>query len=307
MKQILTIADKEFRSAFRNRMFLIITALFILLSIASVYIGSSTKNAEMAAYNNVLKLLKSQGALNFPASPAIYPLAILRNIITYISMIGSVLVIFLGFDSFSGERDNGTARLILTRPVYRDQLFIGKLLGSAAVVALLLLATLVTNIVLFTAVAGIFPTGAELCRLVMFILTAFLYLLTVLTITFFVSIRSKDRTFGFLTMMVIWLFMSFVIPQLAQTQRDFAMSLNSTGQAVTTVATDTAASRAIEIFSPSVQFENTGKNLLQAVDSTADLSPSAVMAVQWPALLLVLVPGIIFFILSYMAVQKEEL
>ncbi len=84
MNPVLTIADKEFRTAFKDKVFLLITALFIVLSIASVYIGSTTKNAEMTAYNNVIDFLKSQGSSNLPASPDIYPLAILKNIITYV-------------------------------------------------------------------------------------------------------------------------------------------------------------------------------------------------------------------------------
>jgi hypothetical protein len=85
-------------------------------------------------------------------------------------------------------------------------------------------------------------------------------MMVILTITLFVSIKTSDRAFGFLTMMIIWLFISFVIPQLAETQRNFAMSLNTTSQAVTTVATDTVASRIIEYFSPAAQFESIGEN-----------------------------------------------
>jgi ABC-2 type transport system permease protein len=304
---VLTIADKEFRTAFKDKVFLLITALFIVLSIASVYIGSTTKNAEMTAYNNVIDLLKAQGSSTFPASPDIYPLAILKNIITYVSMIGSVLAIFLGFDAFSGERENGTVKLILTRPVYRDQLITGKLIGGGMVIGLLLIVTLIVNILLFTVVSGIFPNANEIGRLVAFILTAFAYMMVILTITLFVSIKTSDRAFGFLTMMIIWLFISFVIPQLAETQRNFAMSLNTTSQAVTTVATDTVASRIIEYFSPAAQFESIGENLLQTVSDTADISVWRVIFKQAVSVVCMLVPGIVFLLASYRAIQKEEL
>jgi ABC-2 type transport system permease protein len=307
MNQVLTIADKEFRTAFKDKVFLLITALFIVLSIASVYIGSSTKNAELTAYSNVMDLLKAQGASNFPDSPAIYPLAILKNIITYVSMIGSVLAIFLGFDSFSGERENGTMKLILTRPIYRDQLITGKLVGGGAVIGLLLIATLIVNILLFTAVSGLFPNANEIGRLVAFIFAAFAYMMVILTITMFVSIKTSDRTFGFLTMMIIWIFIGFVIPQLAETQRNFAMSLNSTSQTVTTVATDTVTSKFIEYFSPAAQFESIGENLLQTVSDTADIRVLSVIIKKAVSAFCLLVPGIVFLLASYRTVQKEEL
>lgn len=307
MNPVITIANKEFRAAFKDRVFLLITALFIVLSIASVYIGSSTKNAEMNAYYNVIDLLKAQGSSNLPASPDIYPLAILKNIITYVSMIGSVLAIFLGFDAFSAERENGTVKLILTRPVYRDQLITGKLVGGGMVIGLLLIVTLIVNILLFTVVSGIFPNANEIGRLIAFIFAAFAYMMVILTITLFVSIKTSDRTFGFLTMMIIWLFISFVIPQIAETQRNFAMSLNSMSQTVTTVATDTLTSRIIEYFSPAAQFESIGENLLQTVSDTAGISVLSVIIKQAVAAVCMLTPGIVFLFASFRAVQKEEL
>ena len=47
MNTAYIIARKEIRAAFRNRIFLLITLLFLGLSILSVYIGSTTKKAEM--------------------------------------------------------------------------------------------------------------------------------------------------------------------------------------------------------------------------------------------------------------------
>ena len=52
MHPSLIIARKEFRAAFRNRLFLTITLLFLGLAMLSVYIGSSTKRAEMRIYTD---------------------------------------------------------------------------------------------------------------------------------------------------------------------------------------------------------------------------------------------------------------
>ncbi len=307
MKKVLIIATKEFKTAFKDKIFLIITALFIILSIISVYIGSSTKNAEMIAYNNVINLLKSQGATTFPPSPDIFPLVILSNIITYVSMIGAVLAIFFGFDAFSGERENGTLKLILSRPIYRDQLITGKLLGGGMAIGSLLIITFVINIVLFSIVSGIFPNINEIGRLFVFIMTAFIYMMTFLIITIFVSMKTRDRAFGFLTMMIVWVFISFVIPQFAQTQRDFAFALNSAGQTVTNIPTDTMISRIIDVFSPAVQFSHIGNDLLQVSSSTASLSAFDVIAKNMYSYFFMILPAFILFIASYVLVRKEDI
>ena len=228
MKQVWIIAQKEFRSAFRDKIFVVITLLFLVLSIVSVYIGSSTKNAELKAYSDIVELLKSQGSKAFPPEPQIYPLAILQNIIKYVSIVGAVLAIFLGFDTVSGEKENGTMKLLLSRPLYRDQLISGKLLGGALVIGLLLIVTLLFNTFLFSWVSGLLPGLGEISRLFTFMMLAFFYMMSFYIATIFVSIKTSDRSFGFLVMLILWVGVSFVIPQLAESQKSYAYALNST-------------------------------------------------------------------------------
>ncbi len=306
MNPIRIIAGKEFKTAFKDKIFIVITVLFLVLSIVSVYIGSSTKNAEMKAYQDIVGILKSQGNTNLPVSPDIYPLSILRNIITYVSMVGAVLAIFLGFDAFSGERENGTIKLLLTKPLYRDQIVTGKLLGAACVIGSLLGITLIVNIVLFGAVSGLIPDIGEISRLAAFMIIAFLYMMSFYIAALFVSIKTTNRAFGFMAMMIVWIFISFVIPQLADTQRNFAYAMNATAQTVTQIPSDTTISKAVELFSPAVQFTNIGKNLLQVIPETADMNLSSLLLRQILPLIYMMAPGAVLLMASYRAVQKED-
>lgn len=305
MNGILCLAKKEFKAAFRDKVFFVIVLLFLLMSVASVYIGTTTRNAEMQAYENIVTVIKAQGG-NLPAAPEIYPLAVLRNIIEYITMIGAVLAIFLGFDAFSGERENGTLRLLLTRPIYRDQLVTGKLLGAGMIIGALLSVTLIFNITLFSVITGMTPSLSEILRLVAFIAIAFVYMMVFYIGTLFISIKTRDRTFGFLTMMVVWIFVSFVIPQLADTQRNFAYALNNVAGTVSQIPSDTVISKAIELFSPAVQFKHIGSDLLQVVSETATINVLQIIAKDFFALIYILIPGIALIALSYTSVQKEN-
>ena len=305
MQQIWTIAKKEFKTAFKDKVFIIITLLFLVMSIVSVYIGSSTKNAEMKAYSDIVELLKSQGSQAFPPKPELYPLAILRNIIRYVSIVGAVLAIFLGFDTFSGEKENGTMKLLLSRPLYRDQLITGKLLGGGLVIGLLLIVTLFFNTILFSLVSGLSPGFAEISRLFTFISVAFCYMMSFYIATMFVSIKTSDRTFGFLVMLILWVTVSFVIPQLAESQRTYAYAMNATAQTVTQVPADTVLSKTIEIFSPTVHFQNIGNDLLQAVSETANSSVGYILQKRLLILLYMLAPGIMLLLGSYRAFIKE--
>ena len=87
MKRTLIIAGHHINTAFRDNVFVIITGLFLALSILSVFIGASTKNAEMQAYQDIMVLLQAQGAATLPEAPVIMPLSILKNIIEYIVLL----------------------------------------------------------------------------------------------------------------------------------------------------------------------------------------------------------------------------
>ncbi len=306
MNGIRTLAGKEVRAAFRDNIFLIITGLFVVLSSISVYIGSSTKNAELQAYQDIVQLLKAQGATSFPSPPEIFPLSVLRNIISYVSMIGAVVAIFLGFETFSGERSNGMLKLIAVRPVYRDQIVTGKLLGGGAVIGLLLGIILIFNLALFVMVSGLTPNINEMIRLLLFFLLAFAYMMAFYIATLYVSIKTNDSGFGFMLMMIIWITISFVLPQLADSQRNFAYALNSTAQTVMQVPSDTVVSKTIELFSPAAQFQNIGKDLLQVVPETANVGIVGIMQKQIGAMIEILLPGLTLLLLSFKAVQREE-
>jgi len=306
MNGIMILAQKEVKTAFRDHIFLLITGLFVLLSIISVYIGSSTKNAELQAYHDIVQLLKSQGTTNLPSPPVIYPLSVLSNIISYVSMIGSVVAIFLGFETFSGERNNGTMKLIAARPVYRDQIVSGKLLGGGMVIGGLLGIILIFNLALFVLVSGMTPDTNEILRLFSFFIIAFVYMMVFYATTMYVSLMTDDSAFGFMLMMIIWLTISFVLPQLADSQRSFAYALSSTSQTVTQVPSDTVVSKMIELFSPAAQFQNIGKDLLQVIPETADIGIGGLLLKQIGGLVEILIPGLTVLLLSYKAAQKEE-
>jgi ABC-2 type transport system permease protein len=307
MRQILIVATKEFKEAFRDKVFLLITVLFLLLSLVSVYIGLSTKHAELKAYYDILGVLKAQGSNAFPVKPQIYPLATLRNIISYISMIGAVLSIFLGFDTFSSERENGTLRLLLSRPVYRDQLLSGKLLGGSMVIGLLIFISFLFNLILFVITSGISSTVVEIGRLAVFMILGFIYMLMFYIVTVYMSIRTRDRAFGFMIMLILWITISFVIPQLAESQKSFAYALNSSAQTVTNLPMDTTISKTIEIFSPTVHFQSIGGDLLQTTQDAGKLGIFDILKKNIFPLIYMLTPGIIVTFAVYRSILKEEI
>jgi ABC-2 type transport system permease protein len=306
MDKIMIIAGKEFREAWKNKVFIIISALFLVFSILSVYIGSSTKHAEMQAYLQTIELLKSQGTTVFPAKPVIFPMAILQNNIVYVTMVGALMAIFLGFDAMTKEKEFGNLKLLLSRPVFRDQLLTGKILGGGYVLGALQLCILVFEIILLALVGKFAPGISEILRLVIFTLVSFIYLMLFYMVSLLGSILMETGETVFLAGVTFWIAVSFVIPQLAATQRLFAYNTNLTAQSIVQVPQDTVTSQIIEIFSPTVHFEHIGKNLLQVMPETAQTAISSVLNGLMSDMALLLIPLIIVLCCSYWSMLRCE-
>ncbi|MEN3003984.1 hypothetical protein [Dehalobacterium formicoaceticum] len=107
-------------------------------------------------------------------------------------------------------------------------------------------------------------------------------------------------------MMIIWVTISFLLPQLADSQRSFAYALNATAQTVAQVPSDTVVSKMIELFSPAAQFRSIGKDLLQVIPETSNIGLVELLLKQTGAIIEILIPGLAMLLLSYKAAQKEE-
>ncbi len=306
MNTIRIIAGKEFLSAFRNRLFLTITALFLVLSVLSVYIGSTTKRAEMRIYEERVATLTAQGATTLPAAPEIHTLTILSNLTEYVAIVGAILAVILGYNTLIEEKASGGLRLILTRPVYRDELLTGKLLGNAAVIALLLGLTLLFNLILLVVIGGIFPSPGEVLRLVVLLGLAFVYMSIFLILAMMLSIPAKSAASVFLISLVFWMLVSFVIPQMAETQMSNSTVINSISGTTNQIPQETLTSRAINFLSPTWHLRQIGDELLQVAPGSATLDGRTLARDSLAALFILLVPCVVAGAVSYAIFLRSE-
>jgi ABC-2 type transport system permease protein len=306
MKAVVTIAHKEVRAAFRNRMFVTIMALFLALSALSVYIGSSTKRAEMRLYDETVKTLTSQGVTALPSVPEIHTLTILGNLTEYIVIVGAILAVILGYDTLTKEKGSGGLALILSRPVYRDALLSGKLLGNMSIIAALLIGAFVFSLVLLVIVGGLLPTVGDVVRLLTVVMLAFFYMLIFFTFSMLLSIHMRNSASVFLVSLVLWMTVSFVIPEMAQTQMANSAVVNSVSGVANEIPQDTAVSRTIDFFSPAWHLRTIGGELLEVAPGSADLSTCAVAADSLKTLLALLAPCVAFGAVAYATFLRSE-
>ena len=306
MSAVWTIARKEIRTALRNSMFVTITVLFLGLSVLSAYIGSTTKHAEMRIYNETIARLTSQGVTQMPPVPDIHTLTMLGNLTEYVAIVGAILAVMLGYNTLTQERESGGLQLILSRPVFRDQLITGKMLGNGLVIGLLLGIVFVFNVVLLRVVGQAPPAPLEVARMALFIVLAFVYMMVFLIASMLLSINMKSSASVFLVSLVFWMTSAFVLPQMAQTLMANSTVVNSISGATNQIPQDTALSRTIDMLSPTWHLRSVGGKLLETVPGSAALSLGALRTEFLKGLFALLVPCIVLGTLAYITFLRSE-
>lgn len=306
MSAATVIARKEVRAAFRNRMFVTITVLFLGLSLLAAYIGSTTKHAEMRIYNETVAKLTAQGISQFPPAPEIHTLTMLGNLSEYVAIIGAILAIMLGYSSLAEERASGGLQLILSRPVFRDQLITGKLLGGVSVIGLLLSVVFVFNVGLLVVVGHALPTGGEVARIALFILAAFAYMCLFLVLSMLLSVNMRGAAGVFLVSIVLWMASAFVLPQMAETLKTNSTVVNSISGATNQIPQDTVASKAIDFLSPTYHLRSVGGTLLEVTPGAAALSNAALSLDYLKEIAVLLLPALLLGALAYATFLRDE-
>lgn len=130
MKNIWILSRMTFREAVRRRIVmtgLVLGLVFLLvfnIGFNLVYVNSM-KNAEPGLENALNRIMQSEG-LNALALAGLYA-------VTFLSAAMGAL---LGADTLSGEISSGTIQTVVTKPIRRSDVVLGKWLGFAILLAL---------------------------------------------------------------------------------------------------------------------------------------------------------------------------
>ncbi|MEZ5079373.1 MAG: ABC transporter permease subunit [Thermoleophilia bacterium] len=215
-RTVLTLAGHEYRAAVRSRILIVLILSMVVIAAGSITIASYDFRAQLADYNAYVAQATAAGVTSI-APPQLFPLQLLRGVIEYVEIIGAVLAIGLGYLSVARERTGHTLGLILSRPVRSSEIFLGRLLGAAALIASILVVTAVVSVVLIGTVGGQWLSATELVRLAITFGVGVIYMLVFSALGSWLSGRSKALVNGLVVALALWLSVVLIIPQIGDT------------------------------------------------------------------------------------------
>ncbi|MCE3607920.1 ABC transporter permease [Massilia sp. P8910] len=178
--QVRVIAAKEFRDRIRNRWVVAVAVIFALFALAIAYFGAS-----------------QQGEVGFRSIDV--TVASLVSLVIYLV---PLIALILGYDAIVGERERGSLELMLSMPITRFEILLGKYCGLAAALAM-------STVLGFG--AGLLPLAAELTvrdgyHYAGFVGSAILMGMAFLSISMLVSVLALDRVRASGVAIGLWFF-----------------------------------------------------------------------------------------------------
>jgi Cu-processing system permease protein len=184
LRQAGLIAAKEFRDRIRNRWVVAVAVVFTAFALIIAYFGAA-----------------QQGVVGFRGIEV--TIASLVSLVIYLV---PLIALILGFDAIVGERERGSLDLLLSMPITRLELLLGKFLGLSAA----LTCSIVAGFGLVGALLGPRLTLATWYDYGGFMLSAVLLGMAFLSLAVMLSVIAKDRTRASGGAIALWFFFVLV-------------------------------------------------------------------------------------------------
>ncbi|KPU62449.1 hypothetical protein EP1X_08865 [Thermococcus sp. EP1] len=187
----INIAMKDFEISIRTKRFQIIVLLFVITSLGMIY---SSKKLGISA-----NLYKTPFQMLFLSS--------FSNAFNYLISLSGILI---GATTINAELERGTLKLIVSKPVYRDKVLLGKLLGGLLTLSVTL-SLFYALTVAFALLLGVPITVSDLMRFLVTLPFSLLYGLVFLSLGLLISVFIRKSKNAIILAIFTFLFFGFLL------------------------------------------------------------------------------------------------
>ncbi|QYJ82787.1 ABC transporter permease [Shewanella aegiceratis] len=182
LQLIRVIATKEMKDSVRNRWVMVVFAIFWLLALCMTFAGSAVS-----------------GTLSLPSLSSV--VASLTTISVFIIPLAAIL---LSYDAFVGEEEAGTLQLLLTYPVSKSQILVGKLLAHGGVTFTAIASSYASSAAMLILFGRGEPWGEILSSFALLITSSCLLAVIFILISYLVSLKSAEKARAVGSLLALW-------------------------------------------------------------------------------------------------------
>jgi len=302
--------QKELADHLRSKRFIIILILVAITGLSSIYAAASGIRSAVSEQGNTFVFLKlfTTGGSSLP------------SFVSFMSFLGPLVGLSLGFDAINGEINRGSLSRLLAQPIPRDTVVNGKFLAGLTIIALMVISLGVALGALGIIMLGVIPTLEEILRLSVFFLLTILYMSLWLALSQLSSLVFRQTATSALACIAIWLFFSVFVGLLAGIIADALYPVNSSSTIdlalkksnaelmLNRVSPSTLYSECtVSLLNPGVRTLGliTQEQLIGAIPGVLPFSQSLLLI--WPHLVSLIALNMICFAISYIYFMRQEI
>jgi ABC-2 type transport system permease protein len=244
---------------------------------------------------------------------------------SFVSILGfliPLMAIGLAFDAINGEHSRRTLSRILSQPIYRDALLLGKFLAGLATLAISLTSLWLLVMGSGLLLLGVPPSGEEVGRSLVFLAIALVYAGVWLAAALLFSIVFRSPATAALVALGLWLLLAVLWPLLAPAVAQIVAPPDPAAILLGRPSLETLQwTQALERLSPTHLFGEAVVAVLSPMTRTfgpifLDQLEGAVMGMPlpffqslllaWPQTVGLIAATVLLFVLGYVTFQRQE-
>ncbi|MFD2656427.1 ABC transporter permease [Gracilibacillus thailandensis] len=311
------LVRKEFTDYMTSWRIIIMLALIVLTCVGSLYTAITSIQDAIDANEEAKEIAKSSFLFLklFTISDGTLP-----SFITFVSFLGPLLGIALGFDAINSERNKGTLSRLMAQPIPRDYVLNAKFTAALLLNTVLFVALGFMVMALGILILGIPPTGEEFLRILCFLVLCIAYIAFWLNLGILFSVRFKQPATSALAAIAVWIFFNIFYQMIVELLSKSILNpenITSTVDAISrqgvvlnlmrlspnylfTESTTTLLSPSVRSLGPLTVEQTTG-----AIAGPLPLSQSLMLI--WPQLTGLIAATLICFAISYLLFMRQEI
>ncbi len=207
LKSMRVLIDKEISDYIRSKKFIILLLIVLCTSVASLYsslaaLRSNTPSPDdaRASFFFLRVFTHSDGTL-----PPFH---------VFVSFLGPLLGIAMGFDAINSEYNNRSLTRILAQPIARDSVVNAKFIGALVILFCIFAMLIALTLGLAILWTGIAPSLQECLRLFLFLIVTVAYVGFWLNLALLFSVIWKHPATSALVSIAVWLFFMVFYPMI---------------------------------------------------------------------------------------------
>ena len=230
-----------------------------------------------------------------------------------------IMAIGLGFDAVNSEFNRRTLSRVLSQPIYRDALLLGKFLGGLATLAVALTALWLIVFGAGLLLLGLPPRGVEVARAGCFLVAAIAYGGVWLAISLLFSVIFRSTATSALCSLGLWLFFFLLWPMIASAitlgfapsqirSAEEYLAIEQVGLVLARFSPGTLFSEAVVgLLNPETRtFASMLPAQMRGVIQGAPLPLDQSLILIWPQMTGLIAGMIVVFAAAYVIFQREE-